>query len=142
MSLAPSPQVVPALRVVFGDDVGRVHVVTGAEVLIGRSPACHVRLDQPSVSRVHAKIVEDRGRLVLRDCGSTNGTHLDDVAVAEAELAYGARVKIGRTIFELVARHGTADGAVPPPGQPPPSSPSSAPPPSPPLAPVALARSR
>ncbi len=122
MTFGEAQQAGPALRVVFGDDVGRVYVLGDAEVLIGRSPACHVFLDQPSVSRVHAKIVRAGERLLIRDCCSVNGTHLDDVRVTEATLPDRAHLKIGRTIFEVLARHPTEGAPVPPSGAPPPSS--------------------
>lgn len=109
-----SGRVGPALRVVFGADIGRVFPIDGPEWLIGRSESCHVRLNQPSVSRVHAKIVDlGDNHFVVRDCGAMNGTLLEDVAVAEATLHDGVRLKIGRTIFEYVARH-AMPAAVPP----------------------------
>jgi DNA segregation ATPase FtsK/SpoIIIE, S-DNA-T family len=117
----------PALRVIYGAQVGRVYPIDGPEWLIGRSAACHIRLDQPSVSRVHAKIVDlGHDHLVVRDCGAMNGTLLEDVAVAEATLRDGARLKVGRTIFEYVARHPRSGGRLPFDGTPPPEGAPSA----------------
>jgi hypothetical protein len=46
--------------------------------LIGRSPECEVRLDDPSVSDVHCQISIRYGVALVEDLGSTNGTFIDD----------------------------------------------------------------
>ena len=48
--------------------------------VVGRERTCHVRLDDPSVSRRHAEVVRvSGGRLLVTDCATTNGTSvLDD----------------------------------------------------------------
>ena len=43
---------------------------------LGRNPDCDVVIADPSVSRRHAELtVEAAGQVVLRDCGSTQGTY-------------------------------------------------------------------
>ena len=41
--------------------------------LIGSSQECSLRLDDPHVSRKHAKLTFERGKWLIRDLGSTNG---------------------------------------------------------------------
>jgi len=44
---------------------------------IGRDAACDIRIADDSVSRVHAEMtLTEDGALILRDCGSRNGTSL------------------------------------------------------------------
>jgi pSer/pThr/pTyr-binding forkhead associated (FHA) protein len=43
-------------------------------VIIGRHPDGDVQLDSHCVSRRHCIISLDKGRIVVRDLGSTNGT--------------------------------------------------------------------
>jgi hypothetical protein len=67
-------------------------------VVVGRAPACLLRLDDPGVSAEHASIFWTGDRWEVRDLGSSNGTFVDGkllspgerVALAEgAELAFG-----------------------------------------------------
>jgi pSer/pThr/pTyr-binding forkhead associated (FHA) protein len=75
-------------------------------VAIGRDPACDVVLDDPSVSRRHARIERRGDVLVLRDDGSRNGTWLGPHRVDEAVLRPGATVRIGAA--RLVLKPGFA----------------------------------
>jgi len=76
-----------------------------APVLIGKSPACAIRLADPEVSRRHAALELVGHRLHLTDLESTNGTTVDGVAIGAAFLVGVETVRLGRTILR-VARHG------------------------------------
>lgn len=66
------------------------------ETVLGRSPECHVTIDDPLVSREHAKILVSGERAVLRDLGSRNGSKLNGRPVSgEIELHDGDRLRIG-----------------------------------------------
>lgn len=73
------------------------------ELLIGRDMGCHLRFDDdPLVSRIHARVLLDQGRVVLEDLGSTNGTFVDEQRITgRRELAAGSRVRIGGQLFWL-----------------------------------------
>lgn len=67
----------------------------GATVL-GRSSDCHVTIEDPLVSRHHARIVLDTERAVLYDLNSRNGVKLNGLMIKEAaELKDGDRLRIG-----------------------------------------------
>src|SRR5688572_20506477 len=56
-----------------------------SRILIGTSPACEVRLTDPTVSRRHASLhPTGRGAFRITDFESTNGTFVDGVRVADA----------------------------------------------------------
>lgn len=76
-----------------------------AELVIGRSPGCGVRLADPAVSRVHARIHEG----VLSDEQSANGTCVNGVEVERYELCDGDVIQLGQ--HELVFHR--AEGAIP-----------------------------
>jgi putative peptide zinc metalloprotease protein len=82
-------------------------------VLIGRSAASTVRLADPSVSRVHARLRPAGAGVVLEDAGSTYGTWLDGRrVVAPVAVSAGARIRVGD--LELaVARRPRPDEAGP-----------------------------
>ena len=64
-------------------------------LLIGRHPSCDVVLWSPNVSRRHARLQFRDGNWILRDLESTNGTHVNGVAVGRCELRPGDRLTIG-----------------------------------------------
>src|SRR3954447_14861668 len=89
---APEPGV--ALELVLPD---RTRVALGGGVTIGRAAGTAVRLADPSVSRLHARIRESAdGSATLEDAGSSYGTWLDDRRVTgPARLRSGARIRVG-----------------------------------------------
>src|SRR6185503_16254311 len=82
-------------------------------VLVGKSPACAVRLGDPEVSRRHANLELVGHRLKITDLESTNGTTVDGVAIGAAFLAGGETARLGRTALRI-ARHGALRPAVAP----------------------------
>ena len=64
-------------------------------VLIGRSNAAELRLDDVDTSRRHAEIVCRGGRFVLQDLGSTNGTFVNGERIEQRELRPGDRIEVG-----------------------------------------------
>jgi pSer/pThr/pTyr-binding forkhead associated (FHA) protein len=70
---------------------------------IGRSPESSLRIDHPTVSRRHARVIlaEDRSIAYLQDLGGANGTLLNGAAIEKlAPLGEGDRIRIGEV--ELV----------------------------------------
>jgi hypothetical protein len=67
------------------------------EWTIGAAETCAVQLEDPSgrVSRVHARLVREQGRWVLRDLGSKNGVRLDGARRSDFVLDPGVEIGIG-----------------------------------------------
>jgi HD-GYP domain-containing protein (c-di-GMP phosphodiesterase class II)/pSer/pThr/pTyr-binding forkhead associated (FHA) protein len=71
-------------------------------LVIGRDLTCHIKLDDPKVSRIHA-VIELRGdSIVLRDNNSTNGSMLNGERVERATLKPGDVVTIGVSEIHLL----------------------------------------
>lgn len=67
----------------------------GATIL-GRSSDCHVTIEDPLVSRHHARIVLDGDRAVVHDLNSRNGVKVNGVSIKEpTALSDGDRLRIG-----------------------------------------------
>jgi pSer/pThr/pTyr-binding forkhead associated (FHA) protein len=64
--------------------------------LIGRGPQCHVVLDDPRVSRVHARLTVDSGGVAIEDVGSANGVYVNGERIAAlVRMSDGDGVVIG-----------------------------------------------
>ena len=63
---------------------------------IGRGPECELRLDHPSVSRLHAELFRSDGHWRLRDLESKNGSFVDGrLAKPESDLSSHAWLRFG-----------------------------------------------
>ncbi len=66
------------------------------ETLIGRSPDCHITIEDPLISRQHARIVVTATEATLEDLGSRNGSKVNGRSVNGAHtLTDGDRVRFG-----------------------------------------------
>ncbi len=93
-------------------------LVQDKEMLIGRGSDCAVRLDAPSVSRHHAKVVKILTGYCVEDLRSTNGVILNGRRVRKHILLDGNIVQIGNHKLRFVADSGEdaadSEEAVPP----------------------------
>jgi pSer/pThr/pTyr-binding forkhead associated (FHA) protein len=71
------------------------------ELLVGRSRRCDVVLDDPGVSRRHARLVFRDGSWVLQDLQSTNGTTVNGVQVGRCQLRPGDSLTLGTACLRV-----------------------------------------
>jgi FHA domain/zinc-ribbon domain len=71
---------------------------------IGRSPECEVFLDDVTVSRHHAVLIEQDGTFVVEDEGSLNGTFVNRRRIDRARLENGDELQIGKYRLTFVER--------------------------------------
>jgi len=74
-------------------------------ITIGRDSENNIVLDKDSVSRRHAKLVQQNSARVVVDLNSTNGTYVNDQTIKSHALKNGDRLKIGDTIFKYLTGH-------------------------------------
>jgi pSer/pThr/pTyr-binding forkhead associated (FHA) protein len=78
-------------------------VPLGVEVLrIGRGLAADLRLDENSVSRRHAIVVQDEQGTRILDDRSSNGTFVNGRRVEQAQLSHGDEVMLGRVALRYL----------------------------------------
>ncbi|HEU5075955.1 MAG TPA: FHA domain-containing protein [Polyangiaceae bacterium] len=72
------------------------------ETLIGRSTACHITLEDPLVSRTHARITVADDQAVVEDLGSRNGLLINGERIqGPTSLSDGSRIRVGTQEFVL-----------------------------------------
>ena len=95
----------PALVVRSGGGrSGETFAPQGERTTIGRSPDCPVFLDDVTVSRKHAELVQRDGRWFIEDQGSLNGTFVNRRRVESAELTDGDEIQIGKYRLTFLTR--------------------------------------
>ena len=70
------------------------------ETLIGRLDSVDVILEDPAVSRVHAKIVKENGADIIIDLESRTGTRINGARIARHRLANGDVIEIASARME------------------------------------------
>jgi hypothetical protein len=87
----------PALIVRSGGGrSGETFYPQGERTTIGRSPDCEIFLDDVTVSRKHAVVLQRDGTFLVEDLGSLNGTFLNRRRIESGELADGDELQIGK----------------------------------------------
>lgn len=74
---------------------GNQYAVLRSPTRLGRLADNDIVIDDRRVSRHHAEVVEQAGRWVVRDTGSTNGTAVNGKVIKEAILKPGDTVSLG-----------------------------------------------
>lgn len=72
-------------------------------VTFGRSQKCDVVIQDPYISGVHAKFIEDEGIYFVEDLHSANGTYVNGVKIEDVTpLKDGDRISMGQVDFLFV----------------------------------------
>jgi two-component system cell cycle response regulator len=84
------------LTLVSGPNAGAIYPLLLEESVIGRTKECAIRIEDPDISRRHARILR-RGpeSYVLEDLGSRNGTFVRGNRITSQPLGEGDRLAIG-----------------------------------------------
>lgn len=102
------------MALLLDQQTGRVHALA-AHVLIGRSSACTLRIDDARTSGEHARLGWQGERWHVRDLGSRNGTLVNDAALARggaADLSEGDAVAFGDPSRRFVLTDASAPSAL------------------------------
>lgn len=78
------------------DGVRSRHALSPGDTVVGRAPVCDLSIDDPSISRRHARFRLHGDRCRLADLGGRNGTFVNGEAVTEADLHDGDTIVLGR----------------------------------------------
>jgi predicted component of type VI protein secretion system len=87
------------------------------QFIIGRAKECNLRAGSEAISRRHCAITRSNGQWAVRDLGSRNGTHVNDVRIEqEVPLNAGDELRVGPLKFRVdpAAAAAPATMAIPP----------------------------
>jgi hypothetical protein len=94
----------PALVVrAGGGRAGESFRPAGDRTRIGRSPDCEIFLDDVTVSRNHAVLVDRDGTYWVEDQGSLNGTFVNRRRIDSSPLEEGDELQIGKYRMTFIA---------------------------------------
>jgi pSer/pThr/pTyr-binding forkhead associated (FHA) protein len=91
------------IQLVVTTPPGQVHMypVTRDQLTIGRSGASDIALNDPGVSRHHARLHRTPAGFEVEDLGSTNGTWLRGESITRASLQVGEAIRIANSTLRL-----------------------------------------
>jgi two-component system cell cycle response regulator len=100
-AIAPRRRAV--LTILTGNETGRILPLTGGlSLTLGRRENSSHRIDDVSVSGLHARIVGMNDDYLIADQGSTNGTFVNGARVTEAApLSDGDRIQLGHVVLRF-----------------------------------------
>jgi pSer/pThr/pTyr-binding forkhead associated (FHA) protein len=83
-----------------GSGAGSEHPVHG-ELILGReADSADLVLDDPGVSRRHARVLPENGGVIVEDLGSSNGTYVNGRRISgPVEVGAGDEVQLGATVL-------------------------------------------
>jgi len=84
-----------SLLVFARDEIRVAELSDGDSLVVGRSAPADVQIDDPKLSRHHARFSRKGDLVTVEDLGSRNGTWLDGQRVENARLTSGASILIG-----------------------------------------------
>jgi hypothetical protein len=101
-------------RIFKGDQLIREEKLSLSVIKLGKVPSAHLKLDDETVSRMHAIIeVNGPGDVSIIDLGSTKGTFVNGHKVNKAKLQSGDTIVVGETRIELSIAASEAEEDIP-----------------------------
>lgn len=109
LRLAQAGQAPPSLVLLVGpsNSVGRQWPIEETDRVIGRSPTCHIYVEDRSVSKAHAKLTLVAGEVSIIDLDSTNKTVVNGRLLAPLvahKLDDNSQIKTGNVIFKFLEK--------------------------------------
>lgn len=102
-------------RITYRDPMGQDASIelsdSFSEITIGRNPGNVICVNNPSLSRAHARIVFDQGVCTFYDLNSSNGSFINGKEVRSQPLKHGDRLRCGEFPLEYWVEAGSQPNA-------------------------------
>ncbi len=92
----------PFLVVSHEDGKSRRFPIKRREVTVGRDPANDICINDPLVSKFHAKLLVANQSVTVIDLESANKTRLNGQVVSQATVCYGDELQFARVKSQLI----------------------------------------
>jgi signal transduction histidine kinase len=92
---------VAALKLLRGNVAEKMHLLAPRSYTLGRGPQNDIALPEPSISKMHARLVYEGDSFTIEDAGSLHGVYVDTAKVSKAALSPGASVQLGNLSFRF-----------------------------------------
>jgi len=79
-----------------------IRLSPGESKTIGRAVEAAVVIDDPSLSRLHARLTAERGGVLIEDLGSKNGVFVNGQPQSSASIVPGDHVRFGSVEYALI----------------------------------------
>ncbi len=93
------------LIIIRGSPQGHRFFLTQQEMTIGRDLTADISVADQGISRKHAKVTKEDGKVKYYDLGSSNGTFINDKKLTPNQSVFLAKedmIKLGNTIFKFL----------------------------------------
>jgi signal transduction histidine kinase len=92
---------VAVLEVVRGDVAEKIRFLRPRPYTVGRARTNDLSLNEPSISKFHARIDYQDGRFTIEDAGSLHGVYVNATKVRRAELLPGSQLQLGNVTMKF-----------------------------------------
>jgi two-component system, cell cycle response regulator len=97
------------LIVLAGNEVGKMFKLEQGEIVLGRSHRAEVRIEDDSISRMHAKMTLRGQEVYIEDLQSSNGTLVNGERITKSGLKDGDKIRLGETVILKFTFHDKLD---------------------------------
>lgn len=84
----------PSIQILFNGTIRETIELINEETTVGRKDTNDIRLNNPGVSGIHAKIIREGEDYYIVDGHSTNGTYVNGERISQKQLSYGDVITI------------------------------------------------
>jgi len=86
----------------FKDKVLREVKTLDKAITIGRGTDNVIRIDNPAVSKHHARIIKEQDQFYIEDLNSTNGTYIKEKPISRLALRDEDEISIGKHTLKIL----------------------------------------
>jgi signal transduction histidine kinase len=101
---------VAVLEVIRGDVPEKIRFLRPRTYTLGRARTNDLAVNEPSISKFHARLEYRNGRFTIEDAGSLHGVYVNATKVRRAELLPGSQVQLGNVTMKF-SNLGAAESA-------------------------------
>jgi hypothetical protein len=92
---------VAVLEIVRGEVAEKIRFLRPRGYTLGRARHNDISLNEPSISKLHARIEHREGSFFIEDAGSLHGVYVNAAKVRRAELRPGSQVQLGNVTLKF-----------------------------------------